>query len=168
MIRPLVVGAGVLLVSLVFYALATAFLVRLVVHLIRGGYDGRKVWKNAAAMIVVTFITAVMHLSQIALWAAAFILCGEVSNFEQALYMSGENYTSLGYGDVLLSERWRLLGPVEAINGLLLFGLSTALLFAIINHLITNRLKHQLGHEGTEESPPGGGIALEQQPNTSR
>ena len=61
---------------------------------------------------------------------------------------SAENYTALGYGDVVLSERWQLLGPLEAINGLLLFGLSTAVMFAIMSRLITHRLRFQLGHGG--------------------
>jgi hypothetical protein len=88
-----------------------------------------------------------MHLTQIALWAVIFLVCGEISTFEQAFYVSAENYTALGYGDVILSERWRLLGPLEAINGLLLFGLSTAVLFAVMSHLVANRLRHQFGGE---------------------
>ena len=66
---------------------------------------------------------------------------GEISTFEKAFYFSAENYTALGYGDIVLSERWRLLGPLEAINGLLLFGLSTAVLFAVMSRLIANRLR---------------------------
>jgi len=145
MIAPLLVGTGVLLVSMLSYGVATALLVRVVVRLIRGGYAGPSFWKNVVVMTVVTLITAAMHLTQIALWAVVFLLCGETSSFEQAFYVSAENYTALGYGDVLLSGRWRLLGPLEAINGLLLFGLSTAVLFAVMSHLIANRLRHQLG-----------------------
>jgi hypothetical protein len=74
-----------------------------------------------------------------------------MSTFEQAFYVSAENYTALGYGDVLLSERWRLLGPLEAINGLLLFGLSSAVLFAVLSHLIADRLKHHFGQPGGEK-----------------
>src|SRR5262249_12257910 len=83
---------------------------------------------------------------QIALWAGAFVLCGAISEFERAFYFSAQNYTSLGYGDVLLSDRWRLLGPFEAINGLLFFGLSTALLFTIISQLVANRLRAEIGY----------------------
>jgi hypothetical protein len=60
---------------------------------------------------------------------------------ERAFYFSAENYTALGYGDIMLSDRWRLLGPLEAINGLLLFGLSTAVMYAVMSRLITNRLQ---------------------------
>jgi len=68
------------------------------------------------------------------------LLVGEMSTFEKAFYYSAENYTALGYGDIILSDQWRLLGPLEAINGLLLFGLSTAVMFAILSRLIASRL----------------------------
>jgi hypothetical protein len=160
MIHALLVGAGVLLVSLLSYGVATALLVQLVVRLIRSGYHGLVLWKNVVVMTVITLITAAMHLTQIALWAVIFLVCGEISTFEQAFYMSAENYTALGYGDVLLSQRWRLLGPLEAINGLLLFGLSTAVLFAVMSRLITNRLRHQFGQRGEEKLPEESGLEV--------
>ena len=74
----------------------------------------------------------VAHLLEIALWAVVFIICGEFHDFGIAYYHSAVNYTSLGYDDVVLAPSWRLLGPFEAANGLLLFGLSTAMIFAVI------------------------------------
>ena len=68
-------------------------------------------------MTIVTPITAAAHLIQITLWAVVFLLCGQVSTFETAFYFSAQNFTALGYGDVQLSERWRLLGPLEAMEG---------------------------------------------------
>jgi hypothetical protein len=106
--------------------------------LIRKGYVGRSLWKNIAVMMIVTLLTAAGHLIQIAIWAIT-LLVGEMPNFEKAFYYSAENYTALGYGDIVLSDQWRLLGPLEAINGLL-FGLSTAVMFAILSRLIANRL----------------------------
>ena len=159
MIPPLLVGAAALLVSLLSYGVATALLVRVAVGLIRRGYAGLRFWKNVVVMTVVTLITAAMHLTQIALWAVIFLACAETSTFDQAFYVSAENYTALGYGDIILSERWRLLGPLEAINGLLLFGLSTAVLFAVMSHLIANRLRHQFGQGGDEKLP--GALGLE-------
>ena len=99
-----------------------------------------------------------MHLTQIALWAVILLAFGELSSFEQAFYLSAQNYTALGYGDVVLPERWRLLGPFEAINGLLLFALSTAVLFAVMSHLITNRLRHLFGQRGEEKLPEALGL----------
>jgi hypothetical protein len=138
---PVAVGTGVLLGSVLLYAMATDLMVRLMARLIRKG--GRpSFWKSVAVMMIVTLVTAAAHLGAITLWAAAFLMCGEISTFDKAFYLSAQNYTALGYGDIILSERWRLLGPLEAINGLLLFGLSTALMFAVMNYLIRTRLRH--------------------------
>jgi hypothetical protein len=123
-----------------------AIIVGLVERVLRGGLGDPGFWKGVAVMMIVTLITAVAHLIQIALWALAYLLCGEMATLETAFYFSAQNYTALGYGDVVLSQRWRLLGPLEAINGLLLFGLSTAVMFAVLSRLITNRLRHQHGH----------------------
>jgi hypothetical protein len=143
MFLALLVGAGMLLVSLLFFAMATALIVRLLVRLTQAGYTAVGFWKEVAVMMVVTLITAATHLAQIALWAVALLLSGEVSTFEKALYFSAENYTALGYGDIVLTERWRLLGPLEAINGLLLVGLSTAIMFAVLSRLIKNKVRIQ-------------------------
>jgi hypothetical protein len=144
MFLAFLVGAGVFLGSLLSYGMATALIVHLVVRPIRTRYTALGFWKNVAVMTIVSLVTAAAHLIQIALWAVAFLMVGEISTFEKAFYYSAENYTALGYGDIVLSERWRLLGPLEAINGLLLFGLSTAVMFAVMSRLITNRLRFQL------------------------
>lgn len=161
MVFALLVGIGVLLVSLLSYGMATALMVHLVVRLIRKGYAGLGFWRNVTIMMVVSLVTAAVHLTQIALWAAPLQMCGEISTFERAFYCSAENYTALGYGDILLSERWRLLGPLEAINGLLLFGLSTAVMFAVMSRLITNRLRLQLGRldEAAVNREPTSGVS---------
>jgi Ion channel len=151
MLLPLMAGTALLLVSLISFGTATSFLVHVVVKLIQAGYTGRRAWKNVVVMTTVTLITAAAHLTQIALWAVAFLLCGQISVFEEAFYFSAQNYTSLGYGDIQLAEPWRLLGPLETINGLLLFGVSTAVLYAILSRLIANRLRT----ESDDRSEPG-------------
>jgi hypothetical protein len=148
MLLPLLLGAGVLLGSLLSYGMATDLILRVVVRLTRSGHTSWGFWQSVAIMMIVTLITAATHLIQIALWAVALLMTGETSAFETAFYFSAQNYTALGYGDIGLSVRWRLLGPLEAINGLLLFGLSTAVMFAVMSRLITNRLRFQPGHIG--------------------
>lgn len=54
------------------------------------------------------------------------MLCGEFRDFGSAYYHSAVNYTTLGYGDIVMSPRWRLLGPLEAANGMLLLGVTGA------------------------------------------
>jgi hypothetical protein len=69
------------------------------------------------------------------------ILCGEFRQFEIAFYCSAVNYSTLGYGDVLLTTSWRLLGPLEATNGALMFGVSAAMVFAVIQRLVLARFE---------------------------
>jgi hypothetical protein len=78
-------------------------------------------------------------LVEIALWALLFKICGEFPDFGAAFDHSAVNYTTLGYGDVIMTPSWRLLGPLEAANGMLMFGVSTAMIFAVILRLIQAR-----------------------------
>jgi hypothetical protein len=75
------------------------------------------------------------HLIQVAVWALLFILLGEFSDFLTAYYHSTVNFASLGYGDIVMSEKWRLLGALEASNGVLMFGLSAGTLLAVMTRL---------------------------------
>ena len=140
MLPALLLGTGLLLASLLSFAVAIALVVSLMSRVIRTGYSGESFWKNVAIMIIITLVMAAAHLMEIALWATAFRASNEISTFEKAFYFSAQNYTTLGYGDIVLSDRWYLLGPLEAINGLLLFGLSTAAMFAALSRLVSGRL----------------------------
>ena len=142
MLLPLLVGSGTFVLSILLYGMAQALIVQVVVRPIRTGEGPAGFWKNVVVMMFVALVTAAAHLIQITLWAVVYWMVGEekVENFETAFYLSAENYTALGYGDIPLSPQWRLLGPLEAINGLLLFGLSTAVMFAVLSHLISHRL----------------------------
>ena len=79
------------------------------------------------------------HLVEAALWAGVFVICGEFHEFGLAYYHSAVNYTTLGYGDIVMSPSWRSLGPLEAANGMLMFGVSTAMIFTVIQRLVEAR-----------------------------
>ena len=64
------------------------------------------------------------------------IICGEFAGFGTACYHSAVNYTSLGYGDLIMSPSWKLLGPLKTADGMLLFGVSTAIIFAVLQRLV--------------------------------
>ena len=76
------------------------------------------------------------NLLQITIWGGIFIACGEFKDFTLAFYHSVVNFTTLGYGDLVMSEKRRLLGALEAANGVLMFGLTTSLLFVVLNDLM--------------------------------
>ena len=156
MFLALLLGAGLLLCNVLCSGIQTMLIVRVITRLIPE--DGRDLgfWKDVGIMVIVTLITSAAHLVGIALWAVVYLLGGETTSFETAFYFSAETYTALGYGDIVLSARWRLLGPLEAINGLLLFGLSTAIMFAVLSRLIKNHLR-RLGGAGPKNMAMEGG-----------
>jgi hypothetical protein len=147
MLMPFLVATVLLFGGLLAYGAAMQLIVRVMVKLIRNDSGELGFWKGTAVMALITGIIATAHLTQIALWAVAFLMGGQVSTFETAFCLSAQNFTAFGYGDVKLSERWRLLGPLEATNGLLFFGLSTAVLFAIMSQLIASRLRSATGYQ---------------------
>jgi len=76
-------------------------------------------------------------LLQIMLWGALFLWLGEFEQAYDAIYHSAVNFTSLGYGDIVMSRERKLLGPLEAVNGVLMLGMSAATLMAIVQHMVT-------------------------------
>jgi hypothetical protein len=113
--------------------------VNFVRHERRRGRAGASGWIDVAIVALVVSFAFVAHLLEIALWAVLFVICGEFPEFGTAYYHSAVNYTTLGYGDVIMTPSWRLLGPLEAANGALMFGVSTAMIFAVIQRLIQAR-----------------------------
>jgi hypothetical protein len=79
------------------------------------------------------------HLIQIAVWAAFYRWRGCVPEFESAFYFSMITYTTVGYGDIVLADQWRLLSGVEALTGILMCGLSTGVFFAVVSRLHLRR-----------------------------
>ncbi len=113
--------------------------VNFVRHERRLGRAGAGFWNDFSIVALAISIALLAHLVEIACWAALFVLCGEFANFGAAYYHSAVNYTTLGYGDVIMTPSWRMLGPLEAANGMLMFGVSTAIIFAILQRLIQAR-----------------------------
>lgn len=75
------------------------------------------------------------HLFQIGIWATVFLYLGEFNDMTTAFYHSTVNFASLGYGDIVMSEKWRLLGALEASNGVMMFGLSASTLLSVMSRL---------------------------------
>ena len=84
----------------------------------------------------VMVVLVVGNLIQVGLWAGVFYWLGEFPMFEEAFYHSAVNFATLGYGDIVMSDAHRMLGPLEAINGVLMIGVSTAMLMAAIQDAI--------------------------------
>ena len=81
-------------------------------------------------------LTLIGNLAQISIWAGLFMLLDQFDDFSTAFYHSCVNFVTLGYGDIVMDERWRLLGPLEGANGILMFGVSTAVMTAAVMDVI--------------------------------
>src|SRR5216683_4849365 len=95
-----------------------------------------------SAVLMVRFITAFigLHILEILLWAGFYRwLCFPL--WESAFYFSTSSYATVGYGDIVLPQMWRTLGPVESIIGVLMCGLSASFLFAIVSRLVDRETK---------------------------
>ena len=138
---PLVVGAGAVVCTIFVHALALAATVNFLRHERKLGHAGAGALIDLAIVALVISFAFLAHLIEIAFWAVLLVLCGEFQEFGAAYYHSAVNYTTLGYGDLLLTPSWRLLGPLEAANGALMFGFSTAMVFAVIQRLLVARFE---------------------------
>jgi Ion channel len=136
---PLAVGSVAVFCTVLIHAMPLAGTLWFVRREKSLGHTGRSFWGDTRIVVFVILFAMVAHLIEIALWAVIFLLCGEFTDIGTAYYHSAVNFSTLGYGDVILSPRWRMLGPLEAGNGMLLFGVTTAMAFAVILGLAQER-----------------------------
>jgi len=134
-LTPLIVGLLAIMASIVIHSIAGRSVLYLMVremrrpaHLRRYRHDIMIVWSATSVLLV-------GHLAEILMWSVLIFGLGEFPNLGPAFYHSAVNYTTLGYGDIVMSPAWRLLGPLEAADGMLMFGVTTALVFAVINRI---------------------------------
>jgi hypothetical protein len=88
------------------------------------------VWQSLAVVNGVMVMLVIGNLAQVAAWGLLFNLLDEFESFSVAFYHSAVNFASLGYGDIVMSEEHRLLGALEAINGVIMIGVTTAILMS--------------------------------------
>ena len=111
---PLVVGTGAMLCTILIHAMPMGATIWFVSRERQIGHTGRGFWTDTGIVVPVVLRAMVAHLIEIAVWAIVFLVCGEFGDIGTAYYHSAVNFTTLGYGDVLLSPHWRMLGPLEA------------------------------------------------------
>jgi hypothetical protein len=137
--KPLLVGASAVLCTICIHAFALGATVNLFRREARLHRAGVMYFIDFSIVVLVVSFAFVAHVVEVALWAWLFMICGEFQQFAPAYYHSAVNYSTLGYGDVIMSPAWKLLGPIEAADGALMFGVSTAMVFAVIARLMKLR-----------------------------
>ncbi len=137
MLRISLIGAALVALTVVIHAIGTTFWIRRIGR----RYANEQFWQGRMAIMLLirtVLVLIALHTIEIMLWAGSYIILmpdGELASFEQAVYFSFVTFTTLGYGDITLSEGWRILSGIEALNGILLIGWTTAMLFAVVQHM---------------------------------
>ena len=139
MLLQLLFALAIASLTVVAHAIGT---VRIVMPL--AGVWGR--WErhptSARTVLILTRLVGgllVVHLAETAIWAAAFQVARVMPTFEESLAYSLESYTTVGYGNLIPHESWRLVGPIESAVGILMFGWSTGIIVAAVQRIYNSK-----------------------------
>lgn len=136
MVRYLITGLPVILLCLLLQAVFVGKCLHYYANFRATHQAPASQLTNISLLGTVMLLTLLGNFLQMAIWAGLFRLLGEFDDYSTALYHSCVNFATLGYGDIVMSERWRLLGPLEAANGILMFGVSTSVMTAAVMDVI--------------------------------
>lgn len=98
-------------------------------------------WSSLIVINGVMMILIIGNLAQLTVWALIFWILGEFSEISAAIYHSAVNFATLGYGDVVMSDQHKVLGPLEAINGVLMIGVTTASLISVFQDIMRKTIQ---------------------------
>ena len=131
MLRQLLFGGAISLGNIAIHAIAMLLILRAraTVH---ANAPSHPMLRLVGIMIAAVSMLMLAHLAEITVWSISYSLVDAAPEGSDVMYFAFVNYTTLGYGDIIPVARWRLLGPMTAMNGVLLFGWSTAVIFQIL------------------------------------
>ena len=131
LIWQLVIGSGIVFVTVVVQTVFIAVAMSRRPHLARR--IGRpRTWAFAALLGAGALWMLISQTAVVWIWACSLIGLGAFDALEPAVYFALAAYTTLGFGDVLPPEHWRILGGLIGANGMLGFGLATAALVELV------------------------------------
>jgi hypothetical protein len=135
MLRQLIVGSAVSLCNIAIHAMVMVAVIRAARNA-GGRATSRQSLRLIVVMITTVSVLMVAHLAELLVWSFAYTIVRAAPPGTDLIYFAFVNYTTLGYGDVLPLQRWHLLGPMTAMNGVLLFGWSTAVIFEVLRRAL--------------------------------
>jgi len=135
MLELSLIGVFLVAITVMIHAIGSTSWMRYILHRWTTPEGDWRPHKALLAMISTAVVLLMLHVIQVILWALTFLVfipAGKLDSLEEAVYFSLVTFTTLGYGDITLGPEWRLLSGIEALNGILLVGWTTALLFAVV------------------------------------
>ncbi|MFK5894335.1 MAG: ion channel [Pseudomonadota bacterium] len=140
MLANLILGFSVMILCLLLQIILLIYAIR---YYLKHRFEPNtiSIIPNLLVICVVMLILLIGNLGQVAVWATLFMLLDEFHLFADAFYHSAVNFAALGYGDIVMSKDHRLLGALEAINGVLMIGVSTAALMTPFKDALKITLK---------------------------
>ncbi len=135
MLRQFALGGGVSLVNIAIHALVMTVVIRVAQ---KAGQEGRSHPSLLLIAVMMPTVSVLMatHALEVIVWALAYLIFSVAPEGADRVYFAFVNFATLGYGDIVPVARWRLLGPITAMNGVLLFGWSTAVIFAVLERTL--------------------------------
>lgn len=126
----LLIGGMLLIFSIFVHGFATRFVMKLAIR--KAARPNFRIHSKELLISIIVIIMWFASFIEAVAWASTYLYLGAIQGFEEALYFSIVSFTTLGYGDVLLADEFRLLGSLEAANGIIIFGWSTAIIMAVV------------------------------------
>jgi hypothetical protein len=154
MVEFALIGAALVVVTVILHAVGTNALLKLLSHRYADSTGMVRAGKTLQVLINTVMVLLFLHTLEIMVWAYAYLImlpAGELASFEEAVYFSFVTFTTLGYGDITLTENWRLMSGIEALNGIMLVGWSTALLFAVVQRTWQGIARREQGVSATSD-----------------
>jgi hypothetical protein len=136
MLLQFVVGAAACICNIAIHALVMLVVVRVAQGAAVTSRLGPSLFL-IAIMVATVSVLMLAHGLEVFVWALTYQMVGAVPPGADVLYFAFVNYTTLGYGDVVPVERWRLVGPTTAMCGVLMFGWSTAVIFEVLRKALS-------------------------------
>jgi hypothetical protein len=135
MLRQVLVGASVSVCNIAIHACVMAAVIW-AARITGAITTSRQTLRLITVMIATVSFLMAAHFAEVLVWALAYAVVDAAPKGTDLIYFAFVNYTTLGYGDVTPVERWHLLGPMTAMNGVLMFGWSTAVIFEVLRRAL--------------------------------
>jgi hypothetical protein len=136
----LAIGLPTMLACLILQVSVTFWVVKYYLGLSARRLSRSGFFAGVRPLLVVMLVMMAGNFLQMAIWGALFFFLGEFDSVHAAFYHSAVNFTTLGYGDLVMSDDRKLLGPLEAANGVLMFAITSAALMSVLQHMIKAHL----------------------------